>query len=470
MTPSSAATTRIATSVTLAPRARIAVNASWPGVSIKVILRSFFSTVYAPMRCVMPPASPAATLAWRILSSKEVLPWSTWPSTVTTGGRAVISSGRSSSCSTTTSSPASLTSASKPNFFATAMAVSLGMFWLIVAIVPILMSSLMTSRGGTIIDVASSCTVRTSGISIFSSLAGGVERAALLLARFLEQKLLLAILLRLLVFTLARVLAPIAAGRAGAGRRTARHERHTGTPGTRAGRKRPERSIAGRARTSARSAGTAGLYLAGPGLIALPRNAGLPGPRRDAGAPWKSDARAGCCRGGTILRARRLRGRGRPDRALARRNRAQLGNGRRRRGRSGGSGGGRLGSRSTRRRSAFGGGRRRRSGGRTASRDRFEAWNRFRRRRRGRCSGSGRGRLRLDRFRCRHGRGCRFGGGGLRFELGSQQVGDLVVDDAELVFGLEPQAPEQRDQLFRGHAELFCELKNANFTGCHRIL
>ena len=37
MTPSSAATTRIAMSVTCAPRARMAVNASWPGVSRKTI-------------------------------------------------------------------------------------------------------------------------------------------------------------------------------------------------------------------------------------------------------------------------------------------------------------------------------------------------------------------------------------------------------------------------------------------------
>ena len=38
MTPSSAATTSTTMSVTLAPRARIAVNAAWPGVSIKVIV------------------------------------------------------------------------------------------------------------------------------------------------------------------------------------------------------------------------------------------------------------------------------------------------------------------------------------------------------------------------------------------------------------------------------------------------
>jgi hypothetical protein len=38
MTPSSAATTRTTiTSVTWAPRARMAVNASWPGVSMNVI-------------------------------------------------------------------------------------------------------------------------------------------------------------------------------------------------------------------------------------------------------------------------------------------------------------------------------------------------------------------------------------------------------------------------------------------------
>ena len=35
------------------------------------------STWYAPMCCVMPPASPAATRARRMLSSNEVLPWST---------------------------------------------------------------------------------------------------------------------------------------------------------------------------------------------------------------------------------------------------------------------------------------------------------------------------------------------------------------------------------------------------------
>ena len=39
------------------------------------------------MCCVMPPASPAATSVSRIASSSDVLPWSTWPMIVTTGGR-----------------------------------------------------------------------------------------------------------------------------------------------------------------------------------------------------------------------------------------------------------------------------------------------------------------------------------------------------------------------------------------------
>ncbi len=44
ITPSSAATTSTAMSVTFAPRARIAVKASWPGVSRKVIFRPCRST------------------------------------------------------------------------------------------------------------------------------------------------------------------------------------------------------------------------------------------------------------------------------------------------------------------------------------------------------------------------------------------------------------------------------------------
>ena len=39
---------------------------------------------------VMPPASPATTLALRMRSSSFVLPWSTWPMTVMTGGRGAL--------------------------------------------------------------------------------------------------------------------------------------------------------------------------------------------------------------------------------------------------------------------------------------------------------------------------------------------------------------------------------------------
>ena len=57
ITPSSAATTRIAISVDFAPRIRIAVNASCPGVSRNVIFCPLISTMYAPMCWVIPPAS-----------------------------------------------------------------------------------------------------------------------------------------------------------------------------------------------------------------------------------------------------------------------------------------------------------------------------------------------------------------------------------------------------------------------------
>ncbi len=44
ITPSSAATTRTTMSVASAPRARMAENASWPGVSMKVMSRPSLST------------------------------------------------------------------------------------------------------------------------------------------------------------------------------------------------------------------------------------------------------------------------------------------------------------------------------------------------------------------------------------------------------------------------------------------
>ena len=109
ITPSSAATTRTTMSVTWAPRARIAVKASWPGVSMNVISRPPTWAWYAPMCWVIPPNSPATTSVLRIASSSFVLPWSTWPMTVTTGER-----GTSLDSSTSSSSSSASSSSSTP--------------------------------------------------------------------------------------------------------------------------------------------------------------------------------------------------------------------------------------------------------------------------------------------------------------------------------------------------------------------
>ena len=115
MTPSSAATTITAMSVTLAPRARIDVNASWPGVSRNTSrLPSLVVTSDAPMCWVMPPRSPAATVVERMASSRLVLPWSTWPITVTIGARATRSPSSSASSSQSCSLAASAGAPSPP--------------------------------------------------------------------------------------------------------------------------------------------------------------------------------------------------------------------------------------------------------------------------------------------------------------------------------------------------------------------
>ena len=97
ITPSSAATTKIAISVDCAPRIRIDVNASCPGVSRNVIVWSLIFTTEAPICCVIPPASPEITFVSLIASRSDVLPWSTCPITQTTGGRLTISDSSSSS-------------------------------------------------------------------------------------------------------------------------------------------------------------------------------------------------------------------------------------------------------------------------------------------------------------------------------------------------------------------------------------
>ena len=127
MTPSSAATTTIAMSVTFAPRARMAVNASWPGVSRKTTRLPSWVTSLAPMCWVMPPRSPAATSVDRSASSRLVLPWSTWPMTVTIGARGWSSAGSSSSKRTSlvaASTLASPSASATPAVTATASATS----------------------------------------------------------------------------------------------------------------------------------------------------------------------------------------------------------------------------------------------------------------------------------------------------------------------------------------------------------
>ena len=85
------------------------------------------------MCCVMPPCSAAVTFVSRIASSRLVLPWSTWPMIVTTGGRgcsfvSVFFDRRpcrsSRSTATSACSCACASSASKPMSVATIAAVS----------------------------------------------------------------------------------------------------------------------------------------------------------------------------------------------------------------------------------------------------------------------------------------------------------------------------------------------------------
>ena len=137
ITPSSAATTSTTMSVTFAPRARIRVNASWPGVSTNTTLFSPTCTLYAPMCCVIPPASPPATSASRIASSKLVFPWSTWPITVTTGGRGFRFSLVSSLATSRTISSSRDTTLTTPlNDCARSVAVDTSSAWLMLANTP----------------------------------------------------------------------------------------------------------------------------------------------------------------------------------------------------------------------------------------------------------------------------------------------------------------------------------------------
>ena len=109
---------------------------------------------------VMPPASPAATSVSRIASSSEVLPWSTWPMIVTTGGRATRSSSESENSGSVGSSSAAVTISSLRSYSsAIARTDSSVRVWVRVAISPIVISFLITSAGASPSDSATSRTV-----------------------------------------------------------------------------------------------------------------------------------------------------------------------------------------------------------------------------------------------------------------------------------------------------------------------
>ena len=114
---------------------------------------------------VMPPRSPAATSVARIASSRLVLPWSTWPMTVTMGARgcmqrwdrrprrglpwppAAWAPRRSWPRRTGRYSALRASATSKPSSLVTSAAVSRSSGWLMLAKMPLLISSRMTSAG-----------------------------------------------------------------------------------------------------------------------------------------------------------------------------------------------------------------------------------------------------------------------------------------------------------------------------------
>src|SRR3972149_2738610 len=128
---------------------------------------------------VIPPASDPVTLLSRMASRRVVLPWSTCPMMVTTGGRGRRSSSRSASWSIRLSTSGATFSTTKPYSCARSPAVSASSSWLTVVGIPISMSFLITSAALIPMRCARSPTVTTS--SIFSSrllaLGGTVEGA-----------------------------------------------------------------------------------------------------------------------------------------------------------------------------------------------------------------------------------------------------------------------------------------------------
>ena len=127
---------------------------------------------------VMPPASPAATSVSRIASSSEVLPWSTWPMIVTTGGRSTRSASSSSnSGSSSTSSAAWTISIFFSNSSARTPTASSESVWVSVAISPSPISFLMISGTGTPRYSATSLTVEPELMRIVWSSGTATSRS-----------------------------------------------------------------------------------------------------------------------------------------------------------------------------------------------------------------------------------------------------------------------------------------------------
>ncbi len=124
------------------------------------------------MCCVMPPASPAATSVSRIASSSEVLPWSTWPMIVTTGGRSASSSSASSNSGASGSSSAAVTISILRSYSSAIAAIDSSVrVWVRVAISPIIISFLITSALPSPSSSATSRTVAPEGTFVASGSA-----------------------------------------------------------------------------------------------------------------------------------------------------------------------------------------------------------------------------------------------------------------------------------------------------------
>ncbi len=124
---------------------------------------------------VIPPASPAATSVSRIASSSEVLPWSTCPMIVTTGGRSTRSCSASSNTGSVTVSSSEWTiSTSFPSSLASTVIDSSDNVWVSVFISPSAISFFITSGTGTSRYSATSLTVEPELIRIASGSASAV--------------------------------------------------------------------------------------------------------------------------------------------------------------------------------------------------------------------------------------------------------------------------------------------------------